>query len=231
MGQESVCPAPSYWNVHRIAVDGERIVLRLIPVRIWVSCPLCGVPSRRVHSRYRRRALDLPWSSWPVQLIIQVRRFFCDIPECDRRIFLEPFPKALGRHARHTQRTRDLLSELSHCSSAQLAARVAWVLGFVTSPDSLLRLQRQEQFPRFSPHVLGVDEFALGKGRTYGTLVVDLERRIPVDLFEGIAAQDLTAWPQDHPQVEVLARDRAWATGWLAKQPCREPGKWRTGFT
>ena len=30
-----------------------------------------------------------------------------------------------------------------------------------------------------------------------------------VDLFEGIAAQDLTAWLQDHPQVEVLARDRA----------------------
>ena len=41
--------------------------------------------------------------------------------------------------------------------------------------------------------------------------MVDLERRIPVDLFEGIAAQDLTAWLRDHPQVEVLARDRAWA--------------------
>ena len=40
---------------------------------------------------------------------------------------------------------------------------------------------------------------------------MDLERRIPVDLFEGIAAQDLTAWLRDHPQVEVLARDRAWA--------------------
>ena len=208
MGQESVCPEPSCWKVHRIAVDGERIVLRLIPVRIWVSCPLCGVPSRRVHSRHRRRALDFPWSSWPVQLIIQARRFFCDSPECDRRMFVEPFPKALGRHARHTQRTRDSLLELSHCSNAQLAARL---LGFVTSPDSLLRLQRREQFPSFSPRILGEDEFALRRGRTYGTLVVDPERRIPVDLFEGIAAQDLTAWLQDHPQVEVLARDRAWA--------------------
>ena len=41
--------------------------------------------------------------------------------------------------------------------------------------------------------------------------MVDLERRIPVDIFEGIAAKDLTAWLQNHPQVEVLARDRAWA--------------------
>ena len=166
MGQESACPEPSYWKVNRIAVDGERIVLHLIPVRTWVSCPLCGVPSRRVHSRYRRRALDLPWFSWPVQLIIQARRFFCDSPECDRRIFVEPFPKALGRHARQTQRTRDSLLELAHCSTSQLAARVARLLGFVTSPDSLLRLQRREQFPRFSPRILGVDEFALRKGRT-----------------------------------------------------------------
>ncbi len=211
MGQESVCPESSYWKVKWMAVEGNRIVLHLRPVRTWVSCPLCGCPSRRIHSRYRRQALDLPWFSWPVQLIVQARRFFCDSPECERRIFVEPFPKALGRYARQTQRTRDSLLELSHCSSAELGARVARLLGFVTSPDSLLRLQRREQFPLFSPRVLGVDEFALRKGRTYGTLVVDLERRIPVDLFEGIAAQDLTAWLQDHPQVEVLARDRAWA--------------------
>ena len=101
----------------------------------------------------------------------------------------------------------------------------------MTSPDSLLRLQRQEQFPRFAPRILGVDEFALRKGRTYGTLVVDLERRIPVDLSLGSDAQDLTAWLQDHPQVELLARDRVGLSGWLAKQPYQKPGKWRTSFT
>ena len=154
MGQESVCPETSYWKVMKTAVDGDRLVLHLIPVRVWVACPLCGVPSRRIHSRYRRRALDLPWFSWPVQLIIQARRFFCDTPECERRIFVEPFPKALGRYARQTQRTRDSLLELSHCSSAEMAARVARLLGFVTSPDSLLRLQRLERFPAIFPWVL-----------------------------------------------------------------------------
>ncbi len=211
MGQESACPETSYWKVMKTAVDGNRLVLYLVPVRAWVDCPLCGVRSRRIHSRYRRRALDLPWFSWPVQLIIQARRFFCDSPECERRILAEPFPKALGRYARQTQRTRDSLLELSHCSSTEMAARVARLLGFVTSPDSLLRLQRLERFPAIFPRVLGVDEFALRKGRTYGTLMVDLERRVPVDIFEGIAAKDLAAWLQNHPQVEVLARDRAWA--------------------
>ena len=129
MGQEPVCPESSYWKVKWIAVEGNKLVLHLMPVRTWVSCPLCGVRSRRIHSRHRRQALDLPWFSWPVQLIVQARRFFCDSPECERRIFVEPFPKALGRYARQTQcqrrRTRGSLLELSHCSSAELGARVA----------------------------------------------------------------------------------------------------------
>ena len=40
---------------------------------------------------------------------------------------------------------------------------------------------------------------------------MDLERRVLVGIFDGIAAKDLTAWLQNHPQVEVLAKDRAWA--------------------
>ena len=103
-----------------------------------------------------------------------------------------PSPKPWAA-ARQTQRTRDSLLELSHCSSAEMAARVARLLGFATSADSLIRLQRLERFPVIFPRVLGVDEFALRKGRTYGTLMVDLERRVPVDIFEGIAAKDLTA--------------------------------------
>ena len=219
MGQESVCPETSYWKVLKTSVDDGRLALRLIPIRALVPCPLCGVDSQRIHSRYQRRALDLPWFSWPVQLIIRAQRFFCDSPGCERRIFAEPFPKALGRYARQTQRTRNSLLELSHCSSAELAARVARLLGFVTSPDSLLRLQRREHFSLVPPQGLGVDEFALRKGRTYGTLMVDLEGRVPVDIFEGIAAKDLTVWLQDHQQVEVLARDRAYRLAGQTAQP------------
>ena len=74
-------------------LEGNRLVLHWAPVRTRVSCPLCGVQSQRIHSRYRRQALDLPWFSWPVRSIIQARRFFCDSPECERRIFVEPFPR------------------------------------------------------------------------------------------------------------------------------------------
>ena len=71
MGPEPVCPESSYRKVKWMTVEGNRLVLHLIPVRTWVSCPLCGGPSRRIHSRYRRRALDLPWFSWLVQLVVR----------------------------------------------------------------------------------------------------------------------------------------------------------------
>jgi zinc-finger of transposase IS204/IS1001/IS1096/IS1165 len=50
------------------------------------SCPLCGSPSRRVHSRYVREVSDLPCSGRSVRLRIVIRRYRCDTQHCRRRI-------------------------------------------------------------------------------------------------------------------------------------------------
>src|SRR5713101_1858367 len=47
------------------------------------------------------------------------------------------------------------------------------------------------------------------KGHTYGTIVVDLDRRCPVDLLEDRSAETIAAWLHAHPEVTVVARDRA----------------------
>jgi transposase len=146
-----------------------------------------------------------------MQLIVHARRFFCDAPTCLRRIFVEPFPRILARHARQTERLRQILLELTHTSGAEMAARLARWLGYVTSPDPLIRCQRAERITLPSPRILGVDEFALRRGRTYGTLLVDLERRQPVAVLEGRTAEPLMKWLEDHPTVAVLVRDRAGA--------------------
>src|SRR5262245_57580182 len=131
---ESLCSAPAAWRMSRMALEQARLVLYLEPLRPVVACPICGTDSRRMHSRYERRPWDVPWGRWPVQLIIHARRFFCDHPACPRRIFVERFPAVLARNARQTERWRQVLLELAHSTSAEMAARLGRWMGYVTSP-------------------------------------------------------------------------------------------------
>ena len=50
---------------------------------------------------------------------------------------------------------------------------------------------------------------AYRKGRRYGTIVVDLEQGCPVDLLEDRLAETVAAWLRAHPEVTIVARDRA----------------------
>ena len=209
MGGEPLCPSPEVWRLGLIALLHDRILIHLEPIRESVPCPDCGARSSRVHSHYWRKPWDLPWSSWPVQLVVHARKFFCGNAQCLRRIFTEPFSGVLARYARQTQRLRKALLELAFSSCAEAAARVSKLLGYVTSPDTLIRQQRREQITTPIPQVLGVDEFALRRGCTYGTILIDLERHQPVDILDGKQAEPLAQWLRDHPGVDILVRDRA----------------------
>src|SRR5262249_24561234 len=67
-------------------------------------CPDCHQPSPRIHSGYPRTLADLPWATMPVELRLQVRRFFCDTPRCERTTFTERLPTVAPLYARTTTR-------------------------------------------------------------------------------------------------------------------------------
>jgi len=78
------------------------------------------------------------------------------------------------------------------------------------SRNTLLRRVRGLATPAAPrPCAVGIDDWAKRKGHTYGTIVVDLDRHCPVDLLEDRTAETVAAWLQAHPEVTVVARDRA----------------------
>jgi transposase len=106
--------------------------------------------------------------------------------------------------------------------SAEAAHRLLKHFQVVASGDTLLRIIRQTTLVSSGfPRIIGVDDWALKKGRSYGTLLVDLEQHHPIDVLLERTPDVVAEWLQRHPGVEVVTRDRSteYAAGIAAGAP------------
>lgn len=119
-----------------------------------------------------------------MRLWITVRRFVCPLSDRPRRIFAERPPGFAAPRARTTDRLRRTQAAIGSSPGGGACSRLATRLAITTSPDTLLRRVKQpkdESGP--PPRVVGIDDWAWRKGRSYGTIVADLERSEVIDLL------------------------------------------------
>jgi transposase len=205
-----LCPMPGCRVERVIQASPDLLHVSVRGTRRGGRCPDCGRTSRAVHSRYRRRPADLPSLGRAVRIELWVRRFYCRDARCTRRTFAEPLPELLVPHARRTRRLAEAQARLGVALSGNEAAHLLARLSMPASADTVLRLVRRLPPPEQErPRIIGVDDGAVRKGRTYGTIVVDLERRRVLDLLPDSAAETLASWLRARPGIEAVARDRS----------------------
>jgi len=92
----------------------------------------------------------------------------------------------------------------------EAGARLLHHLAMPASAEMVLRLIRRRPLPEQGTlRVVGVDGWAMRRGRTYGTIVVDMERRRVAGLLPDRTAATVAGWLQQRPGIEVVTRDRS----------------------
>jgi transposase len=85
-----------------LTIDEQKITVSLTATQAEAECPICGEHSRGVHSHYDRTVADLPWAGVPVQLRLQVRKFFCRNDGCAQTIESFRLPGVVAPRARRS---------------------------------------------------------------------------------------------------------------------------------
>ena len=202
-------PLPTGLKIATTALRDDLLMVQVVSTKERSCCPLCFCLCERRHSQYTRVVADLPCAGFRIQLILHVRRFFCDNANCTRKIFTERLPAFVLPWARLTVRLCEALQSVGLATCGELGSRLADRLAIQASPTTLLR--RIMVLPTGAVErvvELGIDDFSFRRGRKFGTILVDLQSHQTIDLLPDRKKETAAAWMSMHPEIRLVSRDR-----------------------
>jgi transposase len=153
-------PLPAGLKIATTRMCEDVLLVQVVSTNVRSCCPLCFCPAERRHSQYTRVVADLPCAGFRIQLILHVRRFFCDTANCIRRIFTERLPAFVLPWARLTVRLCEALQSVGLATCGGLGTRLAERLAMQTSPTTILRrIMILPTAVREQVSELGIDDF------------------------------------------------------------------------
>jgi transposase len=196
-------------RITSVSETPEEVLVRVTSYRKVSCCPRCSTPSSAVHSYYRRHPLDLPCAGRPIRLLLTVKKFFCREASCERKIFTERLPDLLEVSSRLTKRLRSAVQEIGLATCGKGGERLSAKLGIKISDATLLGSLYLLPLPSIGQvEVLGIDDWSYRRGKSYGTILVDLQTHKIIDLLADRTVDSVVAWLEAHPEVGIVSRDR-----------------------
>lgn len=180
--------------------DGE-VVIRVESTRPKAVCPSCRRRAR-AHDRIEVHVRDQHCFGRAARLVISKRRWRCRNNRCGRRTWTERIAGIAPRQVLTVRAGAEVCRQVGQlCRSVSSVAEeygVAWDTAWASvrfHGEPLVDDRRRVGVVR----ALGVDEhsyLAATREHTtvYATALVDLDRRIVIDLFEGKSALKLRRW-------------------------------------
>ena len=219
MERSPFLPLPEGMVIGQVEITPTQLTVEVISTQPGACCPGCGNLSDSVHCQYQRTVHDVPCGGRKVMLRLRVRKFVCRNALCPRKVFAERLPELVQPWARVSNRLLEELKAIGLAASAEVSERLAPRLGMKVKAPTLLRYLRTiPDAPKTEVTRLGIDDFALRRADSYGTILVNLETRRPLDLLPDRTAEAVKPWLASHPDIQLVSRDRASAFADAASQ-------------
>jgi len=197
--EEIVKPLDKNLECVRYEVKSDRIAIWVKSSKKGAVCPYCGTPSTRVHSIYERTIQDL---------LMLCTKMFCDNENCSKKRFAGTF-ELVNSRGKMTKRLEEELVKTSMNMSSIQASRLIIENIADIGKSSICNLLKKivMLFDKKDVRKVCIDDFALKRGQRYGTIMIDLETHIVVDILDSRDCEKVSDWLKGYPNIEIVSRD------------------------